>query len=257
MLEGPILGLVSIIGILSCIFYYSKRFLFERSSYSLSLGLRNNKEFRAYDLTPGRPIQGPNNYDLDVALNSLERNENEDARDVDLESECSDLSDLTDLDDDDDDDDSDGTPIHTWSSLSPKSWLTSFLGPTLCPFQKSPEAELSDSEAEDIPIPCSTKIAETGKKARRKRKKIRNRNKRRQRRKVEQEALGTQLKNIARRRAAESQKLDAGESFVSKDLPVNSGGWSGLRQQFEKINPGISELLGDDYDMQLVNWNGK
>ncbi|KAE9386950.1 hypothetical protein BT96DRAFT_1005588 [Gymnopus androsaceus JB14] len=221
----------------------------------LSIGLRNNKEFRAYDLKPGHPIRGPNKYDLDVALNALatDDNGNEDGHDIDSESECSELSDLTDLDDNDE-------PFICTSPPSSSPWkscLSSFFAPIFRPFQTPPGVEESDTEAEDIPLCDSSEHPEKGKKARRKWKKMRNNEKRRQRRRLEQEALGTRLKSIARCRAAESHKLDARETFISEDLPVNSGGWSGLHQQFEKINPGIAELLGDEYNMQLVSWNGK
>ncbi|KAE9383773.1 hypothetical protein BT96DRAFT_1008798, partial [Gymnopus androsaceus JB14] len=203
MLEGPILGL-RVLNVLL-----------------LPLGLRNNKEFRAYDLTPGRPIQGTTSYDLNLALESLQNSDDgsnfshdhDVEHDIDLESDVSDLSDLADFGDE--------LPAGTApsSQASPLFTLSSLVGCILRPFQKPAIAPESDTEAEDIPLNDSSPVPETGLEARRKRKKQKNREKRRQRRKLTQEALGTRLKEIARRRAAQSQVLDAGDSFATESLP--------------------------------------
>lgn len=139
-------------------------------------------------------------------------------------------------------------------SFAPSSFLGCFLKPFARPAVE--EVAPSDAEPEDVALEGSSEQPETGKAARRKRKMVKNKEKRQKRRKLTQDQLGTRLKGIARTRAAESQRWDAKDTFATESLPVNSGGWSGLRQRLEKIHPQIKELL-DEHEMEVVEWNGR
>lgn len=97
----------------------------------------------------------------------------------------------------------------------------------------------------------------TGLKGRRKRKQHVKEEKRRTQRKVEQEEQGTDLKGVTIKRAAQSATIPVGEDFATEDLPVNSGGWSGLRQKLDKILPSMAHLFGENCDMERVDWDGK
>lgn len=80
---------------------------------------------------------------------------------------------------------------------------------------------------------------------------------RRDEREKTQDTLKTKLKQVTFRRAAQSKTLRVKENFNTASLPVSSGGWSGLRQRFDDLLPQVEELLGDEHEMQLVNWNGE
>lgn len=211
-------------------------------------------------------------FDVDVALDSVQHDEEasgyESDDSIDLESELSDLSDLDDLDD------LDGAasqPTHPISERQPTTSVSSsfcirdFLPSILQPFFSKPGPVTDDENYDDVALdtdqapvesmsPEATKIAT--KIAKRKRKRERNREKRKVQRLQTQEQLKTKLKGIARRRAAEAKTLKPEDGFETKELPVNSGGWSGIRQTLDKFVPEMEELCGDDYDMQVVNWDG-
>lgn len=148
----------------------------------------------------------------------------------------SDLSELSDLDDED-------NPLSSAKHPMPPG---------------SPNFYLSDAE-EVAPSNChpTQPTAATGKTARRNRKNQKKRIGRNIKRAMIQRELGTSLKGVSRRRSAASTILEVDKSFVTEDLPVNSGGWSGVRENFEKSCPTLEELLGEDYGMELVDWNGK
>lgn len=262
--------------------------------------VRSGKEFRAYELSPGRPIQGPISYDLALALDESLSDEEGD-HDVDLEedepyldstscssapsSSCCTVPQLSASADEHALSSSAATtytqlPSSTsharappsasapsthapsaasqQSSLLSTSSLRSYLPRILLPFlsrSDSSEAKVQVLALPDEPEPEATLA--TGKAARRKRKSRINHDKRNTKRRVEQHALKTALKEVTRRRIAESEALRAGDSFVTEDLPVNKGAWSGLRQVFEKILPDLTAITGEEYKMELVPWNGK
>ncbi|KAJ3730736.1 hypothetical protein C8R42DRAFT_637406 [Lentinula raphanica] len=205
----------------------------------MSRGLRSGKEFRAYTLSSGQPIIAPQ-FDLQNALDTYEDPELPTSRDyeVDLEGDLSELSDL------ESEDSCESFEFHDSNEV--QFSLPSTFQPRLSTEGSSP------SEGEDKPH--SDPAGGTGKRARRCRKTLRNWKKRRLAR--EEGRFQTGLKEIARRRAAECQTLSAGDDFQTEDLPVNSTGWSGVRQQFEKTHPSYQELLGEEYEMQLVGWKG-
>ncbi|KAE9382416.1 hypothetical protein BT96DRAFT_1027660, partial [Gymnopus androsaceus JB14] len=230
-------------------------------------GLRNNKEFRAYAMSPGEPIQGPIDFNLNMALNKRASDSSPspgvpsyssnspaaagpdcDSDDgFDLESEASDSESIS--FDPVDPDGFEPDPTSLSSSFSIPAFLRRlFSRPPSEPDEVQSESEDRPSGAEDEPL--------TGLAARRKRKKERKRDKRNVKRKLTQDELGTTLKEISRKKAARSHTISTDESFSSEALPVNSGGWSGLRQKLEKINPTVQELL-DKHDMQIVDWDGR
>ncbi|KAJ3748156.1 hypothetical protein EV360DRAFT_76339 [Lentinula raphanica] len=192
--------------------------------------VRSGKEFQAYDLQSGHPISAPH-FDLEAALDAYKDVDGSAEReyDIDLEETLSDLSDI----------ESDGLAEPEDSDLPLPSILHSFV----------PQEDSSDEE-EDPSL-----VKGKGKRARRYRKTLKNRKKRRLTREETQAQLLTGLKEIALRRASESQTLSPSASFQTEELPVNSGGWSGLRQEFERVYPLLQELLVD-YEMKLVNWDG-
>lgn len=188
-------------------------------------------------LEPGRPIIAPAEFDLDSALAEALNKEKQDydlQDSIVLEGDLSDLSDLSDLEDEDDFEPLDCEPLDATASIH----APNFLNP-LTPF---PKALKSEGKGVD---------------ARRLRKTLRKRAKRRDDREDVREALKTTLKQVAIRRAAQSKTLCVEEDFDTESLPVSSGGWSGLRQRFDQLQPQVEELLGDEHEMQLVNWNGE
>lgn len=254
-------------GIRSCSFLWLFQaffILFTRAACLPLAVLRNSKEFRAYSLTPGSPIQGPIHYDLGKALDSWQddssgySSDEDDGVDIEVECDGSDFSDLTDADLFEQEQAGAPSPSTPSSSLPFLFSASSLLGRLLLPFTNPREGEVAllEAEAEDAAPDASSEQPETGLAARRKRKMARNKEKRRIKRCLKQEELGTRLKGIARRRAAESQKLDARDTFATESLPVSSGGWSGLRQKLEKLHPEIKELL-DEHEMEVVEWNGR
>ncbi|KAJ3965065.1 hypothetical protein EV361DRAFT_955360 [Lentinula raphanica] len=206
----------------------------------MSRGLRSGKEFRAYALSPGQPIVA-SQFDLRDALEAYEDPETPTSRDyeVDLEGELSELSDLESEDSCESFDD----------SIEVELALPSTFQPLVSGEESSP------SETEDDP--SNDPGQGQGKRARRRRKTLRNRKKRRLAREDAQAQFQTGLKEIARRRVAESQTLSSVDDFHTEDLPVNSGGWSGIRQEFERIHPSFQELLGEGFELRLVEWQGQ
>lgn len=110
------------------------------------------------------------------------------------------------------------------------------------------------SESDSAP---ETEEPQSGQAARRKRKNHKKHENIRKVREVAQGKLGTTLKGVAHRHAAESKTLRTDDDFLTEDLPINSGGWSGLRKILAKVNPEVEHLLGDEYDMQVVDWKGE
>lgn len=227
------------------------------AAYLFFAVLRNNKEFRAYSLTPGCPIRGPAPYDLNQALTLREDsdagyNSEDEDEDVDLDTDLTDLDDPFALEE----------PAQTLSSSAPSSSFPDLcsppfsLGSYLQPLSEAADADAAASYDDSAALKSLSDAPETGKEARRRRKAAKNKEKRRVSRKTAQEELGTKLKGIARKRAAESQRWDARDSFATESLPVNSGGWSGLRLQLEKMHPDIKELLSE-HEMEVVEWNGR
>ena len=170
---------------------------------------------------------------------------------MDLESELSDLSDLSDLDLGD----LEGfpTPLST-AACPPSPAKTSFPMADCFPQFLHPSASKPPLAEYANPSPSEPAC---GKKARRKRKTQVNYAKRNVKRKLSQEALGTALKGVARKRAAQSKTAGVGEAFSTEELPVNQGSWSGLRKQLDKVLPELEEALGEELDMRLVNWEGR
>lgn len=252
-------------------------------------GLRNNKEyspygdFKPYDLQPGAPILGPIPYDASIALDEKAAPSQipgssannlppryippnyatfEDGFSSEDEVELE--SDLTDIEDSDgDDEDHTGTKADEETNLfrtdlpqAHSSYFEKYLPQVFLPFlPKSLRSQTAlDSESDYAP---ETEELQTGQTARRKRKNKKKHEKIKKEREEEQGRLGTAVKGVARRRAAESKTLRTDDDFLTEDLPVNSGGWSGLRKVLAKVHPEIDELLGEEYDMQVVNWKGE
>ncbi|KAE9385706.1 hypothetical protein BT96DRAFT_981971, partial [Gymnopus androsaceus JB14] len=167
----------------------------------------------------------------------------------DLESEASDFRSIPfDLIDPDG---SEPDPTSPSSSFSIPAFLRRlFLQPPSEFGEVQSESEDRTSGVEDKPL--------TGLAARRKWKKERKRDKwnvkHKLKRKLMQDELGTTLKEISRKKAACPHTISTNKSFSSKALPINSGGWSGLQQKLEKINPAVQELL-DKHDMQITDWD--
>jgi hypothetical protein len=246
--------------------------------------VRSGKEFRAYRLSPGQPIAGPFPFRLDTAL-ELRSQQNsgfseapssgpstsapllddpwdeEEAPDLEPEDELGNLSDLTDLESEPE------LPLPSGRrKLSPPS-LSSFNAADYLPQSfSSPSAppggsdSASDSSCSETHPRKKAKlqpedIMATGRAARQARKRLRKRRFRDQARREMQEKLGTKLKQVAQKRAAEASQLAAGSSFVSEDLPISSSAWAGVRQSLDKVLPELESLLGKD--MELVPWDGK
>ncbi|KAJ3819038.1 hypothetical protein F5880DRAFT_1734109 [Lentinula raphanica] len=181
-------------------------------------GLRSGKEFRAYSLSPGQPIISQ--FDLQNALDAYEDPETPDALDyeVDLEGELSELSDLESED--------------SCESFEVEPPLPSSLPPFV------PAEEKNSSESEEEP---SEEIGlGQGKRARRRRKTLANRKKRRIAQEEARSQFQTGLKEIARRRAAESQALSPGNDFLTEDLPapLNPTDLGGITHQIPVPNGG-------------------
>lgn len=211
-------------------------------------------------MTPGKPIVGPVPFDLASALETASSEQDvEGEDDCDLEPELTDGRMDASL--------ADSTALA--GSFSFSDFLPGFLKPffwTIDELSDLTDEGLASDPTPSVPTPekreeevkkFSNPTPEEVKIAKRRRKVLAKRQKRRVKRAALRETLGTRLKAISQKRAAEAQELPLQDDFVAEDLPKTKGAWSGIKETLSRAIPQLEELLGDGYKMRLVNWDGR
>lgn len=170
----------------------------------------------------GAPITVSLQFDLEQAIDAAEKRRVE--RGDPYDSDLSDLSDLSDPEDDED------------KPVPPRG------APLSAPAAPNPSNKRPASEKPD-------------KVNKRRKTDTRHRRKRKGARLATQQAEGTRLKGISKKKAAKSTPANLPDIDVS-DLPHASTAWIGLKEQYERSLDPLAYLTGPDCGMTLVEHDG-
>ncbi|KAJ3838202.1 hypothetical protein F5878DRAFT_181639 [Lentinula raphanica] len=220
---------------------------------------RSGTDFRLYTMRPGMPIQGPQDFDLAAVLDQLhmdEQNPEHTPFEDDAQSVLSKLSELTESDNGEADSEveDDPYPRPEGEDASSKSLFSSLH----CNLS-STESFNSRFSPPDQSLPQSTEDFTppeglSGQKRRRWLKTQRNHQKKRKKEQLSQIRLNSFLRDITKKRVQAVQPIQVAQDVSA--LPHTKKGWAGLKAKLAAACPELVDLLGDEYNMELVDWNG-
>ncbi|KAJ3717152.1 hypothetical protein C8R42DRAFT_724780 [Lentinula raphanica] len=210
-------------------------------------------------MQPGIPIQGPQDFDLAAVLDQLhmdEQNPQHTPFEDDAQSVLSEISELTESDNGEADSEveDDPYPRLEGEDASSKS-LFSSLHCNLSSMESfnsrfSPPDQSLPQSTEDFTPPEGL----SGQKRRRWLKTQRNHQKKRKKEQLSQIRLNSFLRDITKKRVQAVQPIQVAQDVSA--LPHTKKGWAGLKAKLAAACPELVDLLGDEYNMELVDWNG-
>ncbi|KAJ3831415.1 hypothetical protein F5878DRAFT_647651, partial [Lentinula raphanica] len=210
-------------------------------------------------MRPGSPIQGPQDFDVAAVLDQLFLDQQNSVEppvedDAEVQSVLSALSELTDSEVEEPDSEIEDEETPSRSTFSFVDCIPSSLRSFSSRFRAPLDEALTDpTESEEFTPPDGL----SGLKRRRWLKTQRNHRKKRKKEQLSQLHLDSRLRDITKKRARGIQPIFTPNNFSAESLPHTKKGWAGLKSKLEAFCPELTDLLGEEYQMELVDWNGE